>query len=152
MKYLAIAALGLAACAGFAQHNMHQPSDMDVRLAEMNVNSSDPEVRARAFWVLADSMRAEDPVPMEKAGLAKPAPMKVKKKGRIPDMSQPVSMSFLCDNPDCEPGAHAHYKVYADGRYYLFGCQESAELGRQELTEYGFIAGSVQHVIGNHTL
>ncbi len=151
MKYLAIAAFGFAATAGLAQE-MHKPSDMDVRLAEMNINSSDPEIRTQAFWVLADSMRAEDPVPMEKAGLAQPAPMKVKKNGRVPDLGKPVSMSFICDKADCEPGAEAMYKVYAGGRYYLFGCRDSAEAGREELTQYGFIAGSIQHVIGRYTL
>ena len=47
------------------------------------------------------------------------------------------------------PGQQAKYKVWADGKYHFFGCEDSAKEGRMELVTKGAsLVGQVQPVKG----
>jgi len=47
-----------------------------------------------------------------------------------------------------EPGKVAKFKVFAGGKYHLFGCADSAEKGRTELMAKHLDVGMVQAVAG----
>lgn len=45
-----------------------------------------------------------------------------------------------------EKGTAAKFKVYADGKYYFYGCKDSAAQGRKDLLSKGFAVGDIQKV------
>ena len=87
-------------------------------------------------------------VQCEDTFLAEAARMTMQAEGRQECCKSTATKPMAKGDKGCcnEVGTVAKFKVYADGKYFFFGCKDSAAMGRKDLMQKGFAVGDIQKV------